>query len=157
MSSVRTAVAVRFGPRLIMAIAIVVALMLLASACGSSGGGNTNTNALSAITSLDSSGMHEIDDAIQGGTIPPNAQSVASHMQTALLATEWPASLKAPATKLAGLFGALATTLNTDKPDIAKAKAASADAHAAWHQFSGLVWTYLGGKAGVKVADAPDN
>jgi len=156
MSSIRMARAIRFKPVfLAVSLALTVGLAMVASACSSSDD-NTSANTLGALNTLSAAGLHGIDTTIQSGTIPPTGQSVASHMQIVLQLTKWPSELKAPAAKMAGLMATMVTSLNSDKPDIAKAQAASAAAHAGYHEFSDLVWTYLGKQAGVKVADAPD-
>lgn len=127
------------------------------SACSSSSASDAtkNANAINAIAILDGAGLHETAAAIDGGTIPPTAQTTVQHLQTVLLITEWPTSqLKDDAGKLAAKLGTMAQALNSDKPDMKAASAAGDDVHESEHDFSHEVWNYLSGKAGVTVAAA---
>ena len=130
---------------------ILLCLGLVTAACGGSSPSSGNDGAtIAALNILDNAGLHDIDGSIQQGTIPLTAQTTASHLQTVLLLTPWPAELKSQAVKLAGYLGTLASVLNTDTPDMNKVKDASGYAHAGWHEFSSAAWSYLSDKAGVK-------
>ena len=146
----------RFGWLAVGAFAIGA---LAFAACGDSGTTTAakNAQAASAINILDNAGLHEIDDSITNqNTVPPTADTTATHLQTVLLVTEWPTSqLSDDAKKLAGKLGTLATALNTDKPDMKAAGAAAHDVHESEHDFSHEVWEYLQSKAGVKAGLEP--
>ena len=135
-----------------LALTLLVVLCggLVGAACGSSSSPPSDATTIAALNILDNAGLHEIDGSIQQGTIPPTAQTTASHLQTVLLLTPWPAELKSQAVKLAGYLGTLASVLNTDTPDMNKVKDASGYAHAGWHEFSSAAWSYLSDKAGVR-------
>jgi hypothetical protein len=139
------------------AVAAAAVLAVAFSACSSSSTSEAtkNANAISAISILDNAGLHATAASIAGGTVPPTAQTTAQHLQTVLLVTEWPTSqLKDDAGKLAAKMGAMAQSLNTDKPDMKAAAAAADAAHEGEHDFSHEVWDYLTGKAGVTPAAA---
>ena len=72
------------------------------------------------------------------------------------LLTDWPKALKEPAKKVATAFGELAASLDSDKPDLAKASTADHEAHEVAHDFSQAVWAHLRAEAGVK-ANPPAN
>lgn len=112
----------------------------------------SNAAAISAINILDNAGLHGFDTSLAAGTVPPTAQTTAEHLQAILLLTPWPndATIKADAQGLATKLGLMASLLNTDKPDMAKASAAAHDAHEGEHEFSSAVWKYLETQAGVK-------
>ncbi|MGH2634107.1 MAG: hypothetical protein ACRDG3_11910 [Tepidiformaceae bacterium] len=112
----------------------------------------SNAAAISAINILDNAGLHDFDTSIAAGTVPPTAQTTAEHLQATLLLTPWPddSTIKADAQALAAKLGLMASLLNTDTPDMARAGAAAHDAHESEHAFSSAVWTYLETKAGVK-------
>jgi hypothetical protein len=144
----------------VLAIAAIVALAALAAAgCGDSSTSSSakNAQAISAVNILDNAGLHEIDDQISNqNTVPPTADTTATHLQAVLLLTEWPTSqLKDDAKKLADKMATLATALNTDKPDMKAAGAAAHDVHETEHDFSHEVWDYLQSKAGVKAGLEP--
>ena len=131
------------------ALALVAASALVFAACGSDDA-SQNASVTTAIGFIDSLKLHEIDESINlSNTIPPTARTTVLHMQTAVLLTEWPSELSAPAKKLASLLGDFALVLNADPPDLAKVGPASTAAHAAWHDFSQAVWAHLQGEAGV--------
>ncbi len=128
----------------------LLGLGFVLGACGGSGSSPSDATTISALNILDSGGVHEIDASIQQGTIPPTAQTTATRLQTVTLLTAWPKELKAQAVKLAALLGTLASTLDTDMPDMDKVKDASGYAHAGWHEFSTQAWSYLETRAGLK-------
>ncbi|HEY5477607.1 MAG TPA: hypothetical protein VIK11_12930 [Tepidiformaceae bacterium] len=136
-----------FSP-LLMGLALL-GVCLVAAACGGSSS-SSDVTTMAALHILDDGGLHEIDAAIQQGTIPPTAQTTAAHLQTVALLTPWPKELKSQAVKLAGYLGTLAAVLNADSPDMNQVKDASGYAHAAWHEFSMQAWSYLSDRAGVK-------
>lgn len=129
---------------------VLLCLGLVAGACGGSGSSPSDSTTLAALNILDNSGLHEIDAAIQQGTIPPTAQTTATHLQTVALITPWPKELKSQAVKLAEYLGTLALVLNADTPDMNQVKDASSYAHAGWHEFSIQAWNYLSSRAGLK-------
>lgn len=129
---------------------VFLSLAVVMGGCGGSGSTASDATTMTAVNILDNSGMHEIDAAIQQGSIPPTAQTAATHMQTVALLTPWPKELKSQAVKLAAYLGNLASVLNSDTPDMNKVKDASSYAHAGWHEFSIAAWSYLSDKAGVK-------
>jgi len=109
-----------------------------------------NASVVNAIAFLDSAGLHEIDESINlNQKIPVTARTTVLHMQTAVLLTDWPSELDAPAKKLAALLGDLALVLNADTPDLASVSPSSTAAHAAWHDFSQAVWSHLQTEAGL--------
>jgi hypothetical protein len=138
---------------------VALALMaLVASACG---GGNNDkaqmTAAIAAVSFFDSSGFHDIDDQLtQKGTLDPTAHSVAVHIQTVALTTDWPKELQAGAKGLAQAMGDFAMAIDTDKPDLKKATELSNKAHAFWHAFSTQVWDHLQEHAGLKASTGSD-
>ena len=140
---------------LLAALAVLLAVGLVA--CGSEDEAGTNTGVISAITIIDKAGLHDIDDTIKTKqTIPPTARTTALHLQTVTLLTDWPKDLKGPAKKLATAFGELAASVDSDKPDLAKASTAAHEAHEVAHDFSQAVWAHLQAEAGVK-ANPPAN
>lgn len=136
--------------RAVAGVTMAALLALALAACGEDSG-NQNADVASAISILDSAGMHEIDESVNTKKeIPPTAQNTALHMQTVVLVTEWPSDLKSPAKKMADLFGKMAETLDSPQPDMAKVGPAVKAAHDAWHDFSEAVWEHLAGEAGIK-------
>jgi hypothetical protein len=133
-----------------LTVVLLLCAGLVAAACGGSSLPASDATTIAALNILDNAGLHDIDGSIQQGTIPPTAQTTATHLQTVILLTPWPQELKSQALKLAGLLGTLASVLNTDTPDMNKVKDASGNAHAGWHEFSSVAWSYLSDKAGVK-------
>ncbi len=112
---------------------------------GCGGGSDSNAGFVAAVTYLDKSGLHEIDQAITvDGKIPADAVTVAIHMQSVLKATKWPTSgLTSDANKVAGLLAAFVKAADTDKPDMAAVTKACNTAHAAWHEFLHEAWDRL--------------
>lgn len=125
---------------------------LTLSACGGGSDEHAQTTAaLAGVTFIDNAGFHEIDEEItQQQTVPPTAHTVAVHIQAVALSTDWPKELKDPAKVVADRMGEFAAIIDTDNPDMKKAADASNKAHAAYHDFSGKVWTYLQQEAGIK-------
>lgn len=147
--------------RLALTGVLLVALALAFSALTACGGGDSEkaqiTAAIAAVTYMDSSGFHEIDDQLtQKGTLDPTAHSVAVHIRAVALATDWPSELKAGAKSVAQAMADFAAAIDTDKPDLKKATELSNKAHAAWHAFSTQVWNHLQEHAGIKAAGASD-
>lgn len=131
---------------------------LIAVAIGGCGGGSDNSKAqvtseTAAVTYFDNSGFHEIDDQLTSkGTLDPTAHTVAVHIQTVALTTDWPKELQAGAKGLAQAMGDFATAIDTDTPDLKKATQLSNRAHALWHAFSTQVWDNLEQRGGLKPA-----
>ena len=151
----------RIPPRRVALAAALGALALAALAAAACGGGDNEnaqtTAAIAAVTFFDSSGFHEIDDQLtQKGTLDPTAHSLAVHIQTVALATDWPKELQAGAKGLAQAMGDFAAAVDTDKPDLKKATELSNKAHASWHAFSTQVWDHLQEHAGLKVSSGSD-
>jgi hypothetical protein len=138
---------------LFTAVGSLIVSALGFAACG--GGGNNDkaqvTAAIAAVTFFDSSGFHEIDDQLtQKGTLDPTAHSVAVHIQTVALTTDWPTELRAGAKGLAQAMGDFAAAIDTDTPDLKKATELSNKVHAVWHAFSTQVWDHLQQHAGLQ-------
>ncbi len=136
-------------------LAVLAGAALFGAAVSGCGGSSSDraqtTGAIAAVSSFDSSGFHEIDEQLTGkGTLDPTAHSVAVHIQSVALATDWPKDLQAGAKSLAQAMGDFAKAIDTDNPDIKQATQLSNKAHAAWHAFSTQVWDYLAKKTGVK-------
>lgn len=104
---------------------------------------------VNAVIAMDRAGLHEIDDSIREGEIPPTAQITAVQLQTLVLLTPWPEDLRPQAETLAGLLGDMAATLDKEPVDMAEAQEASRLAHVAHHEFSMLVWEELYAEAGI--------
>jgi hypothetical protein len=143
------------------AVAALGAVALSAALFAACGEGDTNADredlsgVISAITIMDSAGLHDIDDSIRSKqTVPPAARTTALKMQAVTKLTSWPEEFKADAETLAAAFGELAAALDGDKPDLAKAGAAAKRAHDVQHDFSGEVWAHLQSEAGVAGAEA---
>ena len=101
-----------------------------------------------SIDYLDRAGLHDIDNSINANaTVPANARTVALHAQDVVVLTKWPTEVQDQATRLAAIFGDLATALDSDKPDTKAAGNAAKKAHEAEHDFSRAVWEYLSKQA----------
>ncbi len=136
------------------ALAVLVIGAFVAAACGGGNGESAQiTASIAAVTFFDSSGFHEIDEQLtQKGTLDPTAHSVAVHIQTVALTTDWPKELQPGAKGLATAMGEFAMAVDTDNPDLKKATELSNKAHATWHAFSTQVWNHLQEHAGLKAS-----
>jgi len=151
----------RIPPRVAAFSAALASLALAALAATACGGGDNEkaqiSASIAAVTYFDNSGFHEIDDQLtQKGTLDPTAHSVAVHIQTVALTTDWPKELQAGAKGLAQAMGDFAMAVDTDKPDLKKATELSNKAHASWHAFSTQVWSHLQEHAGLKAGTGSD-
>ena len=154
-------------PRKFTLLASLVALAALGSlafaACGddddsADSHASGNAEVLSAISIIDSAGIHEIDESINTDkTIPPTAKVTADKVHTILNLTAWPNELKPQANALAELFGDLSAALDGDNPDLAKAGEATKKAHDGYHEFSHEVWQHLYAAAGIKASSEMHN
>lgn len=138
--------------------ALLVSALALAACGGSSDSEKAQmTASIAAVSFFDNSGFHEIDDQLtQKGTLDPTAHSIAVHIQSVALTTDWPKELQPGAKGLAQAMGDFATAIDTDKPDLKKATELSNKAHASWHAFSTLVWNHLQEHAGLKASSGAD-
>jgi hypothetical protein len=148
------------------ALAIVGGSMLLAAACSSSDKADATPSAtvaatqantpasdapavISAINILDNAGLHGFDQSIAGGTVPPTAQNVVTHLLAIVKLTPWPDALKTQASNMAGVFQTYVQQLNTNTPDMTKLATASHNAHEGEHDFSHDVWDWTYKQAGM--------
>ena len=138
---------------------VVLALALIGGACSDDSDSSDDINTIAAINILDKAGLHDIDTSIgTNGKVPANASSLAAQLQTTVLLANWPGTLKDQATKLAAVFGTLASaTADGDKSDLKKATEAAHNAHEAQHDFSHAVWDYLQKKAKVGATAGHDD
>ncbi len=128
------------------------------AACGDDGAGAGATAAdtgtiVNAVIALDRAGLHEIDESIREGKVPPTAHFTALQLQTLVLLTPWPEHLRPQAETLAGLLGDMAGAVDNEPVVLPEAQEASRKAHVAHHEFSVLVWEELYRQAGL-TADA---
>lgn len=131
------------------------AIALLGAAFAACGGSDSktadNASMVAAVDYLENSGFHEIDTAITtDGKVPSTAHNTAVHIQTVLLTAQWPSDLKDQAKTVAKAFGDFAAAVDTDNPDVPRAKDLSNKAHAGYHDFTTKVWNHLGEAAGLK-------
>jgi len=108
---------------------------------------------VNAVIALDRAGLHEIDESIREGKVPPTAHFTALQLQTLVLLTPWPEHLRPQAETLAGLLGDMAAAVDNEPVVLPEAQEASRKAHVAHHEFSVLVWEELYREAGI-TADA---
>lgn len=164
MTRFRFKAAIAFG-----ALLTVAGSMLLAAACSSSDkadatpsttateASNATSNApavISAINILDNAGLHEFDQSIAGGTVPPTAQNTVTHLLAVLKLTPWPDDLKDQAANMTSVMQTYVQQLNTNTPDMTALAKASHNAHEGEHDFSHDVWDWLYKEAGIN-ANAP--
>jgi hypothetical protein len=143
--------------------------MLIAAACSSSDDANATLSAtatqatsatadapavISAINILDSAGLHEFDQSIAGGAVPPTAQTVVTHLLAVLKLTPWPDALKSQAANMTTAISTYVNQLNANTPDMKALGTAAHTAHEGEHDFSHDVWDWLYSQAGIK-ATAP--
>ncbi len=132
-----------------------LAVAFTAVACGGDSEETSTADVISAISIMDSAGLHEIDESIDNDkTIPGDAQSTAEKLQAIALLTEWPTKdLETQATNLAKILGEMASALDSENPDMAKVAQAVQKAHDAEHDFSHEVWKHLHEEAGMGHSD----
>lgn len=86
--------------------------------------------------------LHDMDEAINAGTIEdnflPSARLAVRYMGLA----DWPSSLEADAQEVEDAAVALAAGL--DEGDTEAAKQPAADLHEGWHEFSEAAWAEIG-------------
>lgn len=142
---------IRKRSRFILPAALAVLGAALLASCGgddSSAGGNAEV--INAVSIMDKAGLHELDESINTKKeIPADAESTVRQLQAVTTLTKWPDSLQSQADALAKIFGEFAAAVAGEKPDIAKAGAASKKAHDAQHDFSHDVWMHLYEEAGM--------
>lgn len=123
---------------------VLAAAALFPSACGddddhaASIAVSSNAEITAPLDFLDEAGLHDIETSINNkGEIPATARTVAIRTQAVVLVTVWPKGLQAGATKLAGIFGDMAKSLDGEKPNVKVAGPAAKAAHDGEHDFSG--------------------
>ena len=104
---------------------VLAAAALFPSACGddddlaASIAVSSNAEITAPLDFLDEAGLHDIETSINNkGEIPATARTVAIRTQAVVLVTVWPKGLQAGATKLAGIFGDMAKSLDGEKPNV---------------------------------------
>ncbi len=125
------------------------------AACGDDGADVTAADTgtvVNAVIALDRAGLHEIDESIREGKVPPTAHTTAVQMQTLVALTPWPEHLRSQADALAAILGEFAAALDADEVVLPEAQEASRKAHVAHHEFSVLVWEELYRQAGLTAA-----
>lgn len=145
-----------------LAVSAIFALALfsgaLLTACGDDEGDSPaedDAGVLSALSTLDKAGLHDIDTSINDkGEVPATARSTAQKLQTLVALTTWPDEFQGEATALTAIFADMAKTLDGEKPDTKAAGPAAAKAHDAAHDFADKVWGHLQAKAKVAGASA---
>jgi hypothetical protein len=131
-------------------VPLVAGAGLFAASCNSDDSGDGDTAVISAISILDSAGLHDIDDAIsEEQEIPATAKATAQKLQAVMELTEWPSELEDDAEALSAIFAEMVTAVDGESPDLAKAGEAAKKAHDAHHEFSHDVWAYLYEEAGI--------
>lgn len=148
------------------ALALLATGILAAAALSACGDGDGEAAAadhsvdtgivVNAVIALDRAGLHEIDESIREGKVPPTARFTALQLQTLVLLTPWPEDLQPQAEALAGLLGDMAAALDHEPVVLPEAQEASRLAHVAHHEFSMLVWEELYAEAGI-TAEAMDH
>lgn len=132
---------------------LTVAAMWLAVACSGDASKSTEVNVVSAITTLDNAGLHAIDESInETQKVPADARTKALRMEAVTRLAEWPEEFEDPADELANTFRELATVLDSDSPDLARAGELAKRAHDEQHDLSGDIWAWLQEEAGMEVA-----
>jgi hypothetical protein len=131
--------------------AAALAVLALAAACSDDGDGAdaSSVDLVSAIAFIDSTGFHDIDEAINDeGEVPPGAASDTRKAQAVVTLASWPADLQSEADALAQILDELATELEKEAPDLAAAGELATRAHDGQHDFSAAVWAHLRTEAG---------
>lgn len=127
--------------------------MGLAVACSGDGSNSAEVDVVSAITTLDNAGLHAIDESInENQEVPADARTKALRMEAVTRLAEWPEEFEDPADELANTFRELATVLDSDSPDLARAGELAKRAHDEQHDLSGDIWAWLQEEAGMEVA-----
>lgn len=97
---------------------------------------------LFAIVAMGTLPLHDMDEAINAGTVEdnflPNARDAVRYMGL----TDWPSSLEADAQEVEDAAIALAAAL--DEGDTEAAKQPATDLHEGWHEFEDKAWEEIG-------------
>jgi len=154
------------------ALVTAAGAMLVAAACSSNGNADatpstTATQAasaaseapavISALNILDNAGLHELDQSIAGGTIPPTALNVITELVATMKLTPWPSDLQTPATNMTNLLVTYMNQLNATTPDLKTLAPAAHNAHEGSHEFSADAWDWLYKQAGMNVKAPSDD
>ncbi len=154
------------------ALATAASAMLVAAACSSNGNANatpstTATQAassateapavISALNILDNAGLHDFDQSIGGGTIPPTALNVVTELVATMKLTPWPSDLQTPAKNMTNLLVTYMNQLNATTPDLKTLGPTAHNAHEGYHQFSADAWDWLYKQAGMNVSAPTDD
>lgn len=153
-------------------IATAGGAMLISAACSSNKSANatpstTATQAasaasdapavISALNILDNAGLHDFDQSISAGTIPPTALNVVEELVATMKLTPWPSDLKTPATNMTNLLVTYMNQLNATTPDLKALAPTAHNAHEGFHQFAADGWDWLYKQAGMNVSAPPDS
>lgn len=110
----------------------------------------SNGAIIASLAAVDAAAFHTIDEALNGDA-PEISAAWAGRVTTAKRAVQtirWSADVQALADAFAKAASALETQLTAKEPDLEKAAAAAAEAHAAQHAFSDKAYAALGGAVG---------
>ena len=97
---------------------------------------------IAAVAMLDSSGFHQMDEAIDAGTVPPGSLGRVRRARLVTAAVSWPAPLQDSARRLQGHLGDLLVALQAE--DLQAAKAPMHEAHELEHDLSNAAYAWLG-------------
>jgi hypothetical protein len=138
--------------RAILAILVVTSVGFVSMACSGEGRNQAEVDVVSAITTLDNAGLHDIDESInESQEVPADARTTALRMEAVTRLADWPEEFEDAAGKLASTFSELGTVLDSDSPDLARAGELAKRAHDEQHDLSGEVWAWLQEEAGIEV------
>jgi uncharacterized protein YcnI len=104
-------------------------------------------NVVTAITLLDNSGFHGMDEAIAGGTIPAGSLGKVQNAYVVAAATKWPVALQPDAQAITARLADYQAALVADNPSAATDPAH--DVHELEHALSHKVYDWLANMAGI--------
>lgn len=97
--------------------------------------------AMAVTFQLDKTGLHDIDEATHAGTVPAGSLGNVRRARIALMATDWPDSLREMTTKLGGHMVELEEALRAE--DATRAAPHAKEVHDVAHDLSAAVYNML--------------
>jgi uncharacterized protein YcnI len=107
---------------------------------------------VAAVSLLDNSGLHDLDESLASGQIPQGATGRVNRAHMVAAATRWPEGLKATAEKLTTELGHLNEALKADNAGMAADSAH--EAHELGHSLSSAAYAWLGQVSGLAASPA---
>lgn len=132
-------------PQRLLLVVILSLAVFAGQACNSDADEpNADSAVLLAVTTLDSMNYHAMANAIEGGIVPPDAESKTSRGLAVVRMTGWPTELEQAAKSTEDVLADLLAELTRpDRDDTLHAAEAAGKVHDVQHSLSSLAWGYL--------------